>query len=99
MDQPRNARIEAHAAQKRRKAAKEKERLEKTERDKEQMAQLATRRLLNAKVYSSLQWLWFALDRGEGDDAECKRFSRRPEVTAARPEPRGTALDQQREHL
>ena len=58
----------------------EKEREQRAAREREAAAAAAAQRALNARVAGALAWLWAALARGDGPEAEVRRFARRQEL-------------------
>ncbi len=80
IDQPRHVRVQNFRAEAQRKAEREKERLAKEARQAEEAAAIAALKAVNTKVYNSWAWVWTLLSEGRGDEAELKRFSRRPEL-------------------
>ena len=80
MDQPRHVRIQAIQKEKQRKADLEKSRLEQQERDRANYAKIAAMKEEVAATFARSMPAIEALQRGEGDESEIRRYGRKLEL-------------------
>ena len=72
MDQPRHVRVQAFTNEQARKAEAAKELKAKQEREREAAEAANASKAANARIARSFEWLWAALGRGEGPEAEVR---------------------------